>query len=47
MIYISPGWLEPLLHRIKQDPTVVAVPVVDAINWETFKVSGHIVHSEK
>ena len=28
----SPGWLEPILHRIQQDRTAVLCPVIDAID---------------
>ncbi|XP_050669507.1 putative polypeptide N-acetylgalactosaminyltransferase 9 [Leptidea sinapis] len=31
------GWLEPLLERISQDPTVVASPIVDHIEGNTFE----------
>jgi len=37
------GWLEPLLERIKEDQTVVAIPVIDTIDWNTFQYyyGGH------
>ena len=31
------GWLEPLLDRIARDPTTVVVPVIQAIDDETFE----------
>lgn len=34
------NWLEPLLDRIRQDPTTVAVPVIDIIGSSDFSYSG-------
>ncbi|CAG5117613.1 unnamed protein product, partial [Candidula unifasciata] len=34
---VNKGWLEPLLHRIKQDDTVIAIPHIDPIKHETFE----------
>lgn len=33
------GWLEPLLHRIKQDKTAVVVPIIDVIDDKTLEYS--------
>ncbi|XP_077599949.1 polypeptide N-acetylgalactosaminyltransferase 12 [Stigmatopora nigra] len=35
------GWMEPLLQRIKEEPTAVVCPIIDSIDWNTFKYLGH------
>ncbi|XP_062596588.1 probable N-acetylgalactosaminyltransferase 9 isoform X2 [Saccostrea cucullata] len=35
----GPGWIEPILHRIKVSPTSVLCPIVDAIDAETLEYS--------
>ncbi|KAJ8267656.1 hypothetical protein COCON_G00128280 [Conger conger] len=32
-----PGWIEPLLERIKQDESTIVCPVIDTIDWNTFE----------
>ncbi|XP_012940772.2 polypeptide N-acetylgalactosaminyltransferase 5 [Aplysia californica] len=34
---VHKGWLEPLLQRIKEDDSVLAVPSTDSIDWKTFQ----------
>ncbi|XP_035828640.1 polypeptide N-acetylgalactosaminyltransferase 4 isoform X2 [Aplysia californica] len=31
---VNAGWLEPLLQRVSEDYTVVAVPATDVIGWQ-------------
>ena len=33
---VNIGWLEPMLERIKLDPTIVPIPYMDPINYKTF-----------
>ncbi|CAJ1083868.1 polypeptide N-acetylgalactosaminyltransferase 15-like [Xyrichtys novacula] len=34
------GWLEPLLERVAQDRTKVVSPIMDVIDWQTFKYNA-------
>ncbi|XP_057684567.1 polypeptide N-acetylgalactosaminyltransferase 4 isoform X2 [Corythoichthys intestinalis] len=31
------GWIEPLLERIRQNPSTIMCPVIDTIDWNTFE----------
>ncbi len=35
------GWIEPLLQRIKDDPTHVVIPSIDSISDQTMEFHGH------
>jgi polypeptide N-acetylgalactosaminyltransferase len=39
-IEVNVGWIEPLLYRIKENRTVLAMPVIDIINADTFSYSS-------
>ena len=39
-IECNPGWLEPLLQKIKDQPKTIAVPVITTISWENFAFHG-------
>uniref|UniRef100_A0A3P8TTK1 Uncharacterized protein n=1 Tax=Amphiprion percula TaxID=161767 RepID=A0A3P8TTK1_AMPPE len=34
------GWLEPLLERVAQDRTTVVSPIMDVIDWQTFRYNA-------
>eukprot|EP00039_Didymoeca_costata_P004072 m.71181 g.71181 ORF g.71181 m.71181 type:complete len:603 (+) comp12221_c0_seq1:404-2212(+) len=36
-IEVQEGWLEPLMYRMKDDPTRVMMPMIDSINPKTFE----------
>ncbi|XP_056012812.1 polypeptide N-acetylgalactosaminyltransferase 5-like isoform X1 [Ostrea edulis] len=38
-IEVSPGWLEPLLQRIKDDPKVMVFPKMGGINSDNFEIA--------
>ena len=38
-MYISPGWLEPLLDRIAANHSTVVCPVIEIIDFTTFAVT--------
>ena len=39
-IECNPGWMEPLLARIKESPKTIAVPVITTISWDNFAFHG-------
>lgn len=39
-IEVNVGWCEPLLARIKENNTFVAMPIIDIINPDTFEYSS-------
>ncbi|CAE7761939.1 galnt11, partial [Symbiodinium pilosum] len=39
-IEATPGWMQPLLARIKEDPKKVVLPKVDSIDAETFQYTS-------
>jgi len=39
-IECSPGWLEPLVYKIQQDPTSFTMPMIDSIKKETLEATG-------
>jgi len=39
-IEATEGWIQPLLGRIKEDPTHVVVPSIDSINYDSFDFEG-------
>nr|KAG5714292.1 hypothetical protein BaRGS_018509 [Batillaria attramentaria] len=41
---VPEGWLPPLLERVRQDENVLAVPVIDTINTDTFQY--HATHAK-
>jgi hypothetical protein len=40
---VNDGWLEPLLDRIVRNRRVIAMPVIDVIDMNTFEVKQAIV----
>lgn len=36
---VEDGWLEPLLHRIVLNRRTIASPIIENINFDTFKVN--------
>jgi len=39
-IECSPGWIEPLVYKIQQDPTSFTMPMIDSIKKETLVPTG-------
>lgn len=39
-IEVNVGWIEPLLQRIKENKTVLSMPVIDIINADTFSYTS-------
>lgn len=39
-IEVNPGWAEPLLHRIHQNPRSIVMPSIASVNPETFEPGG-------
>jgi polypeptide N-acetylgalactosaminyltransferase len=40
-IEVTDGWLEPLLDRVAQNPTIVPCPIIELINDTTFEYYNH------
>lgn len=40
-IEATEGWLEPLLDKVSQNPTIAACPIIDLINDTTFEFQPH------
>lgn len=41
VIYVFPGWLEPMAQRIKDNPHTVTIPMIDSISDRTLEFYGH------
>ena len=39
-IECNPGWMEPLLARVKESPKTIVVPVITTISWDNFAFHG-------